>query len=93
MAVEMIIDPWNPSKRRYRTETFCSGSRACSLYRFGPGRKVPGRHGMSYTQEDWVDDRENFTPGSRRVKHQGQKNIQIRQAASGMPVWFSHSGY
>ena len=71
MAVEMIIDPWNPSKRRYRTETFCSGSRACSLYRFGPGRKVPGRHGMSYTQEDWVDDRENFTPGSRRVKHQG----------------------
>ena len=23
MAVEMIIDQWNPSKRRYRTETFC----------------------------------------------------------------------
>jgi len=28
MAVEMIIDHWNPSKRRYRTETFCYGPRA-----------------------------------------------------------------
>ena len=56
MAVEMIIDHWNPSKRRYRTETFCYGPRSCSLYRSGPARKVPGRHGMSYTEEDWVDD-------------------------------------
>jgi len=56
MAVEMIIDHWNPSKRRYRTETFCYGPRACPLYRSGPERKVPGRHGMSYTEEDWVDD-------------------------------------
>ena len=55
-AVEMIIDHWNPSKRRYRTETFCYGPRSCSLYRSGPARKVPGRHGMSYTEEDWVDD-------------------------------------
>jgi len=29
MAVEMIIDHWNPSKRRYRTETFCYGPRSC----------------------------------------------------------------
>ncbi len=29
MAVEMIIDQWNPSKRRYRTETFCYGPRSC----------------------------------------------------------------
>jgi len=56
MAVEMIIDHWNPSKRRYRTETFCYGPRACPLYRSGPERKVPGRQGMSYTEEDWVDD-------------------------------------
>jgi hypothetical protein len=56
MAVEMIIDHWSPSKRRYRTETFCYGPRACPLYRSGPKRKVPGRHGMSYTEEDWVDD-------------------------------------
>jgi hypothetical protein len=56
MAVEMIIDQWNPSERRYRTETFCYGPRSCPLYRSGPARKVPGRRGMSYTEEDWVDD-------------------------------------
>ena len=56
MAVEMIIDQWNPSKRRYRTETFCYGPRSCPLYRSGPARTVPGRHGMTYTEEDWIDD-------------------------------------
>ena len=56
MAVEMIIDQWNPSKRRYRTETFCYGPRSCPFYQAGPPRKVPGRHGMTYTEEDWVDD-------------------------------------
>ena len=71
MAVEMIIDHWNPSKLRYHTETFCYGPRACPLYRSGPERKVPGRHGMSYTEEDWVDD-EATTPRSRRVKHRVQ---------------------
>jgi hypothetical protein len=25
MSVEMIIDQWNPSRRRYRTETFYYG--------------------------------------------------------------------
>jgi hypothetical protein len=56
MAVEMIIDQWNPNERRYRTETFCYGPRSCPLYHSGPERKVPGRRGMSYTEEDWVDD-------------------------------------
>ncbi len=56
MAVEMIIDQWNPSKRRYRTETFCYGPRSCPLYRSGPSRKVPGRGGMTYTEEDWIDN-------------------------------------
>ncbi len=56
MAVEMIVDQWNPSHRRYRTETFCYGPRSCPFYRPGPKRKVPGRRGMSYTEEDWVDD-------------------------------------
>jgi hypothetical protein len=55
MPVEMIIDQWNPSKRRYRTETFCYGPISCPLYESGPVRKVPGRHGMTYTEEDWVD--------------------------------------
>jgi hypothetical protein len=34
------------------------------LYRSGPARKVPGRHGMSYTEEDWVDDEATSRRGS-----------------------------
>jgi hypothetical protein len=64
MAAEMIIDHWNPSKRHYRTETFCYGPCYCPLYRSGPARKVPGRHGMSYTEEDWVDDEATSRRGS-----------------------------
>jgi hypothetical protein len=56
MPVEMIIDQWNPSKKQYRFETFCYGPKSCSFYRAGPTRKVPGRKGMSYTEEDWVDE-------------------------------------
>ena len=56
MAVEMIIDQWNPSKRRYRTEAFCYGPLSCPLYQPGPARTVPGRRGMTYSEEDWVDD-------------------------------------
>ncbi|MEE4352987.1 MAG: hypothetical protein V2J25_08975 [Desulfatiglans sp.] len=56
MPVEMIIDHWNPSQKRYRFETFCYGPKSCAFYRAGPTRKVPGRKGMSYTEEDWVDD-------------------------------------
>jgi hypothetical protein len=56
MAVEMIVDQWNPSRRRYRTETFCYGPGSCPFYRSGPARKVPGRRGMSYTEENWIDE-------------------------------------
>ena len=56
MPVEMIINQWNPSRRRYRIETFCYGPLACWLYQAGPARTVPGRRGMTYTEEDWVDD-------------------------------------
>lgn len=56
MAVEMIIDQWNPSTRRYRRETFCYGPKNCPLYAGGPYRRVPGRKGMSWTEEDWVDE-------------------------------------
>jgi len=56
MPVEMIVDHWNPSKKQYRFETFCYGPKSCSFYRPGPARKVPGRKGMSYTEEDWVDE-------------------------------------
>jgi hypothetical protein len=56
MPVEMIIDHWNPAKKRYRFETFCYGPKSCTFYRAGPKRKVPGRKGMSYTEENWVDE-------------------------------------
>jgi len=56
MAVEIIVDQWNPSVRRARRETFCYGPKSCPLYRAGPVRKVPGRKGMSWTEEDWVDE-------------------------------------
>ena len=55
MAVEMTIDPWNPS-HRYRRETFCYGPKNCAFYKAGPTRKVPGRKGMSWEEEDWIDE-------------------------------------
>ena len=56
MPVEMIIDQWKPDKMQYRTETFCYGPKACVLYKAGPTRKVPGRKGMTWEEEDWVDE-------------------------------------
>lgn len=56
MAVEMIIDQWNPSNVRYRRETFCYGPKSCPAYKPGPTRKVPGRKGMSWEEEDWIDE-------------------------------------
>jgi hypothetical protein len=56
MPVEMIVDHWNPSQRRYRFETFCYGPLSCPRYKAGPTRKVPGRRGMSWEEADWVDD-------------------------------------
>ena len=43
MPVEMILDHWNPSVRRYRREAFCYGPKICPIYKSGPTRKVPGR--------------------------------------------------
>ena len=56
MAVEIIVDHWKPSQRRYRSETFCYGPKSCSFYKPGPQRSVPGRHGMVWVEEDWVDE-------------------------------------
>ena len=56
MPVEMIIDQWNPRQKKYRFEIFCYGPKSCSLYRPGPTRKVPGRRGMSWEEEDWIDE-------------------------------------
>jgi hypothetical protein len=56
MPVEMIIDQWNPSIKRYRFETFCYGPKSCQYYKAGPIRIVPGRKGMSWEEPDWVDE-------------------------------------
>ncbi len=56
MPVEIIVDHWNPGKCKYRFETFCYGPLSCKLYKPGPVRKVPGRNGMVWEEEDWVDE-------------------------------------
>ncbi len=56
MPVEIIVDQWNPSQKRYRRETFCYGPKSCPDYAAGPTRKVPGRNGMTWEEEDWVDE-------------------------------------
>jgi len=56
MPVEIILDNWNPSKKKHRFETFCYGPKSCSLYRPGPTRKLPGRGGATWEEEDWVDE-------------------------------------
>ena len=56
MPVDIIVDQWNPDRKRFRIETFCYGPKSCSSYKAGPTRKVPGRSGMTWEEEDWVDD-------------------------------------
>ena len=56
MPVEMIIDQWNPRKKKYRFETFCYGPKSCPFYKAGATRKVPGRQGMIWVEGDWVDE-------------------------------------
>ncbi|KAF1086355.1 hypothetical protein SPSYN_00073 [Sporotomaculum syntrophicum] len=57
MPVEIIVDNWNPrGRRKHRFETFCYGPLSCKLYKAGPNRKVEGRNGMVYVEEDWVDE-------------------------------------
>jgi hypothetical protein len=58
MPVEIIIDHWNPSQKRYRFESFCYGPKSCSFYRPGRTRIVPGRKGMVWEEEDWVDEQD-----------------------------------
>jgi len=55
MAVEIMVDQWNLQNKRHRFETFCYGPKSCDHYKAGPTRKVPGRRGMIWEEEDWVD--------------------------------------
>ena len=57
MPVKMLSDPWDPSFR-YRYETFCYGPKSCQYYKPGPIRIVPGRKGMKWSEEDWIDEQD-----------------------------------
>lgn len=50
------IDHRNSSNKKFRTETFCYGPKSCPFYKAGHTRKVPGRKGMTWEEEDWVDE-------------------------------------
>ena len=56
MPVVITLDQWSRDKVKHRMETFCYGPKSCRLYRAGATRKVPGRNGMSWEEEDWVDE-------------------------------------
>ena len=56
MPAVITVDQWKPEIKQYRYETFCYGPKSCPLYSPGPTRKVPGRHGMVWEEEDWVDE-------------------------------------
>ena len=56
MPVEIVVDHWNPGILQYRFETFCYGPKNCPFYKPGPKRKVPGRGGNVFYEEDWVDE-------------------------------------
>jgi len=65
MPVEIIVDNWNPrGRRKYRFETFCYGPLSCKLYKPGPNRRVEGRNGIVYVEEDWLDQ--------MAVEHRGE---------------------
>jgi hypothetical protein len=56
MPVEITVDHWNPSQKRYKFETFCYGPKNCFFHRAGATRMVPGRKGMVWEEADWVDE-------------------------------------
>ncbi len=57
MPVETIIDNWNPrGRRKYRFEIFCYGPKSFKHYKTGLNRKVEGRRGMVWVEEDWIDE-------------------------------------
>jgi len=63
MPVEIIVDHWKPNVKRYRFETFCYGPKSCAFYKTGPERKVPGRKGMTFVEEDWIDEQDTAERG------------------------------
>ena len=56
MPVEISVDHWNPKEKQHRDETFCYGPKSCPTYRAGATRKVPGRGGSVWEEDDAVDE-------------------------------------
>ncbi len=63
MPVEIIVDHWKPNVKRFRFETFCYGPKSCALYKAGPKRTIPGRKGMTFVEEDWIDEQDTAERG------------------------------
>ena len=63
MAVEIVLDKWDPRYRRHRYETFCYGPLACPSYRAGRLRTVPWKGGPAWEEPAWIDEEET---GHRR---------------------------
>ena len=58
MAVDIILDKWNPRVRKRRFETFCYGPLSCELYRAGRRRTVPWKGGPAWEEPDWLEEEE-----------------------------------
>ena len=58
MPVVITVDNWKPDRKTYRTETFCYGPLSCPSYKSGSTRKVRGRRGEIFEEEDWVDEQD-----------------------------------
>jgi hypothetical protein len=66
MVTEIIIDQWNPFKKRWRLETHCYGPRDCPRYHAGTPRKVPGRKPWMVWVDDDVEREANQSAGTSK---------------------------
>ena len=74
MAVEMIIDHWNPDQRRYRTETFCYGC----LARY----TAPGQSAKSLVVAVWSMKRKTGwpkTPEATAIRMSSPSTIDVHK--------------
>lgn len=63
MPVEMIIDHWESGEEGVPLRDVLLRPEVLPLYRAGATRKVPGRRGMVYEEENWVDEEETSHRG------------------------------
>ena len=87
MAVELIVDQWNPSKKRYRDEAFCYGPLSCALYKgradaqgSGPTRHELARGGLGRRRRDAAS-----RSGARRLTSSRTAEALVRYRANAAP--------